>query len=154
MTEPVVVFHSVTQMQPQKRWAALGFPSDGSTGGGGSAHTASYLYVYGARALRDVTPHTPDIILGLAVMQPSIHRIYFISKRKIPDLEGVYTAFYINPSHFIYLSILFIILSVNKSRKSSATAGYVVMTETRLLSVKSKPRCAEGSWLMKLTLNL
>lgn len=28
------------------------------------------------------------------------------------------------------------------------------MTETRLLSVKTKPRCAEGLRLMKLTLDL
>lgn len=38
--------------------------------------------------------------------------------------------------------------------KSSAAAGTLVVTETRLLSVKSKPRCAGGSWLMKLTLDL
>lgn len=78
------------------------FPVRWLTGGG-----VSYLYVYGARALRDVTPHTPDIILGLAVMQPSIHRVYFISKRKIPDLEGVYTGFYINPSHYLYSFIYY-----------------------------------------------
>lgn len=95
------------------KMSSAGFPIR-RLNGGGSAHTVSYLYVYGARALRDVTPHTPDIILGLAVMQPPIHRIYFISKRKSPDLEGVYTGIYINPSHRFYLFIYFIYYTICK----------------------------------------
>lgn len=107
-----------------KMSSAAGFSLQMAQWGGGSAHTVSYLYVSGARALRDVTPHTPNIILGLAVMQPSIHRVYFMSKCKIPDLEGVYTGFYINPSHHIYLFIYYTICEqIGKVICYSRTSG-------------------------------